>query len=181
MKKTFIIVCFFFLCLCYVSAVLAKSVDFINFDGGNFSDKITNVIDTGKKMLATYGTNLYLQDELNLSILSKHNHHDFNCMVNNIFFEARGEDIYGKIMVADVVINRAKGNNLPSLCSVIYQHHQFSWTNGQTHGLSRAQKAALMSAKAHTQGARYGACIMAPTGHTAVSLKASGWPCIALS
>ncbi|MBI0275452.1 cell wall hydrolase [Hafnia alvei] len=143
-KSLLIIMCFFFSLSCY-----AKNISNI----GGFSSSLTSVVDSGKKILATYGTNLYLQGELNLYKIPKNERHNFNCMMHNIFFEARGEDIYGKRMVADVVINRVMNSAYPnSICKTIYQHHQFSWANGRKSGLSRAQRGTIASIKAMARG-----------------------------
>lgn len=50
------------------------------------------------------------------------------CMALNVYHEARSEPIAGQVAVALVTMNRvrASGN---SVCEVVYQHKQFSWTN----------------------------------------------------
>ena len=58
---------------------------------------------------------------------------DYQCMVANIFFEARGETIQGMQAVAKVTMNRAKSNRYPSsICAVVFQRKQFSWTHQQS-------------------------------------------------
>lgn len=47
-----------------------------------------------------------------------------NCLAKNIYYEARGEPVEGKIAVAIVTLNRAKGN----ICKTVYAYKQFSWT-----------------------------------------------------
>ena len=60
-----------------------------------------------------------------------------DCMVKNIWFEARGESIEGWKAVFDVTINRVLDNRWPNtVCKVVYQGYndgsnlnpQFSWT-----------------------------------------------------
>lgn len=51
------------------------------------------------------------------------------CMALNIYHEARGEPYLGQIAVAHVVMNRVKDSRWPtSVCAVIGQKAQFSWT-----------------------------------------------------
>lgn len=53
----------------------------------------------------------------------------FNCLVHNIYHEARGESLRGKLEVAAVTINRTKHPDFPkTICEVVYQKGQFSWT-----------------------------------------------------
>jgi hypothetical protein len=54
------------------------------------------------------------------------------CLAKNIYHEARGESLYGKIAVAKVTLNRvASGKFRNTICGVVYQPHQFSWTNSK--------------------------------------------------
>ncbi len=51
------------------------------------------------------------------------------CMALNIYHEARGEPLAGRIAVAHVVMNRVQARGWPnSVCGVIGQSMQFSWT-----------------------------------------------------
>lgn len=51
------------------------------------------------------------------------------CMAKNIYYEARSEVLEGQIAVAHVTANRVKHDNWPSsICGVVYQDKQFSWT-----------------------------------------------------
>jgi N-acetylmuramoyl-L-alanine amidase len=59
---------------------------------------------------------------------------DLLCLARNIYYEARGESLTGKIAVANVTINRVKKRNKENekkttICKVVYEKHQFSWTN----------------------------------------------------
>lgn len=64
----------------------------------------------------------------------KHNYNwlskkEFKCLTDNIYYEARGESFLGQQMVAKVVLNRTKHPDYPdSICGVVYQPFQFSWT-----------------------------------------------------
>jgi spore germination cell wall hydrolase CwlJ-like protein len=51
------------------------------------------------------------------------------CLTDTIYHEARGESLAGQKAVAMTVINRVKHPEFPdSICSVVYQPKQFSWT-----------------------------------------------------
>jgi N-acetylmuramoyl-L-alanine amidase len=55
------------------------------------------------------------------------------CLAKNIYYEARGEPMHGKIAVAQVTLNRVTHRTefQSSICGVVYAKHQFSWTNEQ--------------------------------------------------
>lgn len=49
---------------------------------------------------------------------------DLQCLAENVYYEARGESLLGKIAVAQVTINRAKHPRWPnSICNVVYQEY----------------------------------------------------------
>lgn len=52
---------------------------------------------------------------------------DLECLAKNIYHEARGEPMLGKLAVAQVTLNRAKYLK-HSICRVVYYPDQFSWT-----------------------------------------------------
>ena len=53
-----------------------------------------------------------------------------NCLALNIYHESRGERVEGQIAVAHVTINRVAHKKWPaSICDVVYQPKQFSWTH----------------------------------------------------
>lgn len=52
------------------------------------------------------------------------------CLAANIYFEARGESLLGQQAVAQVTLNRSRDRN-KSVCEVVTQKHQFSWTTGK--------------------------------------------------
>lgn len=55
-------------------------------------------------------------------------------MVDNIYHEARGESKAGMLAVAIVTMNRVLHPNYPeTICKVVYQESQFSWTKKYTH------------------------------------------------
>ncbi|MEN8697599.1 MAG: cell wall hydrolase [Bacteroidia bacterium] len=52
------------------------------------------------------------------------------CLALNIYHEARGERIEGQIAVAQVTLNRVDHRKWPTtICEVVYQPKQFSWTH----------------------------------------------------
>lgn len=55
---------------------------------------------------------------------------ELRCLALNIYFEARGEPAAGQLAVALVTINRRENRHFPnSVCGVVWQKHQFSWTH----------------------------------------------------
>ena len=51
------------------------------------------------------------------------------CLALNIYHEARGEVVEGQIAVAHVTLNRVAHDYWPdTICDVVYQRAQFSWT-----------------------------------------------------
>lgn len=55
---------------------------------------------------------------------------DLECMMANNYHEARGESQKGMLAVSSVVINRLKSKKWAnSVCDVIFQKKQFSWTS----------------------------------------------------
>lgn len=73
------------------------------------------------------------------SLEAGNNVEQIECLANNVYFEARGEDIVGKRAVAHVTLNRMMSKNYPdTICEVVWQTNrhrttkrkvpQFSWT-----------------------------------------------------
>ena len=53
---------------------------------------------------------------------------EVECLAKNIYFEARGESIFGQIAVAQVTLNRTKDHRFPdNVCGVIYQAKLSTW------------------------------------------------------
>jgi N-acetylmuramoyl-L-alanine amidase len=56
---------------------------------------------------------------------------DLFCMVQNVYHEARGEDVLGQVAVAHVTLNRVRSPAYPdTVCGLVWQKGQFSWTEG---------------------------------------------------
>ena len=51
----------------------------------------------------------------------------YQCMVANVWHEARGESIKGMHAVALVTMNRVRQRN-KTVCEIVYEPRQFSWT-----------------------------------------------------
>lgn len=55
---------------------------------------------------------------------------EYKCLVTNVYHEARGESLTGKIAVAQITINRLESGKWGNdICKVIYAKRQFSWTS----------------------------------------------------
>lgn len=55
---------------------------------------------------------------------------EVRCLALNIYHEARGEPHDGQLAVAYVTMNRVASPRYPdSVCEVVWQHRQFSWTH----------------------------------------------------
>lgn len=55
---------------------------------------------------------------------------DIKCLATNIYFEARDQSIDGQQAVANVTLNRVAHKRWPStICEVVWQRRQFSWTH----------------------------------------------------
>jgi len=64
------------------------------------------------------------------------------CMAVAIYFEARGEDIDGQIMVAEVIMNRINDTRWPdNACDVVAQPHQFSFYDDGRSNIPRDMEA----------------------------------------
>jgi spore germination cell wall hydrolase CwlJ-like protein len=56
---------------------------------------------------------------------------DVRCLTETIYQEARGEGSVGMIAVGHTVINRLKAKWAKTVCGIIYQKNQFSWTSSK--------------------------------------------------
>ena len=58
---------------------------------------------------------------------------EYNCLVRNIYYEARGEPKAGKEAIGLVTMNRFRDPRYPAtICKIVYQPGQFSWTTDRT-------------------------------------------------
>ncbi|MEM7780467.1 MAG: cell wall hydrolase [Pseudomonadota bacterium] len=71
------------------------------------------------------------------------------CLAGAVYFESRGEPLYGQLAVAEVVINRSEDVRWPaSYCGVVYQRAQFSFVRGGQMPRINTSSAAWTRAKA---------------------------------
>ena len=76
---------------------------------------------------------------------------DIHCLAQNIYHEARSEPLGGQIAVAQVTVNRVKASNFTkSICRVVFEPNQFSWTLNKHHKIrdKKAWEASLVIARA---------------------------------
>lgn len=69
---------------------------------------------------------------------------ELRCLAQNIFYEAVGEPLEGKLAVAAVTLNRVKHSYFPNtICGVVFQSNsrgcQFSWTCGPKARFNQAE------------------------------------------
>ena len=84
---------------------------------------------------------------------------ELGCLALNIYHEARGESATGQSAVAAVTMNRVRSTDYPdSVCEVVWQHKQFSWTAvaKRHHSVTdiKAWKHALVVAQLFLDGAQ---------------------------
>ena len=66
----------------------------------------------------------------------------FYCGAQNIYHESRGESRGGQIAVANVVRNRVTSEHYPNtICEVVWQPKQFSWTGDEISDEPKNRKA----------------------------------------
>lgn len=54
---------------------------------------------------------------------------ELKCLAEAVYHESRGESYYGRLAVAQVVMNRVRDPRWPNtICGVVFQYRQFSWT-----------------------------------------------------
>ncbi len=85
--------------------------------------------------------------------------HELGCLALNIYHEGRGESLKGQSAIAAVTMNRVRNKHYPdSVCEVVWQHKQFSWTHVpvQHHAVMNvtAWQQALAVARLFLEGAR---------------------------
>jgi spore germination cell wall hydrolase CwlJ-like protein len=52
------------------------------------------------------------------------------CLALNVYHEARSDDVLGQLAVAQVTLNRVASGRYPdTVCDVVWDHKQFSWTH----------------------------------------------------
>lgn len=90
---------------------------------------ILNATVLSTALLMGYQALPYNENEVLDEYVSDFFHEEIGCLALNIYHEARGESVLGQIAVAQVVMNRVDNSYWPdTVCDVVYQPHQFSWT-----------------------------------------------------
>lgn len=73
---------------------------------------------------------------------------ELRCLALNIYFEARGEPPEGQWAVAMVTMNRVQHRHYPSsVCGVVWQPRQFSWTHDGKSDQPRDKRAWYLAQK----------------------------------
>jgi spore germination cell wall hydrolase CwlJ-like protein len=66
---------------------------------------------------------------------------DIICLAKNIYFEANDQSFIGQEAIAWVTLNRVNSGDYPnSICDVVFQYKQFSWTIDGKHRVPRSVK-----------------------------------------
>lgn len=70
-------------------------------------------------------------------------HKELQCLAKNIYHEARGEGIAGMMGIAQITLNRADSQHRgkKTLCGVVHDTKQFSWTSDTKTNQKRLDKA----------------------------------------
>lgn len=78
-------------------------------------------------------------------------HKELKCLALNVYHEARGESYEGKLAVASVTLERLAHPKYPkTICKVVYQPYQFSWTtNTETKKISAKEWHESLQAAVH--------------------------------
>lgn len=64
------------------------------------------------------------------------------CLTANTYFEARDQPLAGQVAVAQITMNRVASPHFPNdVCSVVYEHKQFSWFWDGKSDVPREEKA----------------------------------------
>ena len=72
------------------------------------------------------------------------------CGAQNIYHESRGESSWGQIAVANVVRNRVASEHYPNtICEVVWQSKQFSWTDDEISDEPKNRKAFVKAVWLH--------------------------------
>lgn len=127
------------------------------------------LVGTGTKIATAIGS-ILIGLVVILSAVAAHRHReaaDLQCLALNIYHEARGEPVAGKIAVAKVTLNRAASPHYPdSICAVVFSNAwsrkykrrvaAFSWTNDELSNIPRetaAWRESLALARSVYEGA----------------------------
>lgn len=66
---------------------------------------------------------------------------NLDCLADNIYYEANNQPVDGKILVAQITLNRVNSGEYPNdICKVIAQPYQFSWVYDKPRSLRARDK-----------------------------------------
>ncbi|MHA7820635.1 MAG: cell wall hydrolase [Erythrobacter sp.] len=103
-----------------------------------------NTASSLRELVATVATDAQLTEQM-------------RCLAGAVYFESRGEPLYGQLAVAETVINRSEDNRWPaSYCGVVLQRSQFSFVKNGRLPRINTSSAAWQRAKAVAQIAHEG-------------------------
>lgn len=78
-------------------------------------------------LMLVYGT-----AQTTINLVPEIDKKELKCLTDNVYHEARGEGTEGMLAVARVTVNRKDSKRYPkTVCKVVYQPHQFSWTESK--------------------------------------------------
>lgn len=80
--------------------------------------------------LSLFSANVYAVDPPPYSDMEDKQLSDVECAAVNLYHEARSESDYANTLIMAVVFNRENSLRFPdSICDVVFQNKQFSWTH----------------------------------------------------
>lgn len=89
---------------------------------------------------------------------------EFACLSLAIYHEARGENRSGQLAVSHVVLNRMESDRFPrSICSVVWQRGQFSWTVRPVGGIIPRDRGAWTASQSLAMEVLHGGATEDPT------------------
>lgn len=99
-------------------------------------NKVINILCIGgiivlvNKLVDLQYNHKYVRDFNTMSV--KEQYKELDCLTENIYYEASGEPVAGKIAVAQLTLNRVESSKRSkrfkdSICKVVYQGSEFSW------------------------------------------------------
>ena len=82
-------------------------------------------------ILVTSNSHAYYEDHtVNFDFAAVTEGHELGCLALNVYHEGRGESLAGQSAIAAVTMNRVRSELYPdSVCRVVWQRKQFSWTH----------------------------------------------------
>lgn len=95
-----------------------------------FSNALSSVFNVALATTIVIGSYAYAKNAEADAFLASFSEEEKYCLQQNVYFEARNQDILGQASVAWVTLNRVSSTSFPStLCEVVWQNKQFSWTH----------------------------------------------------